>query len=79
MQDATQDDKAEDDRYLDDKTSDIDILDAHNYGIEKWYKTILRIKEEEINERICTKYLGTLGYNNIPTSYNTYTWEEWLK
>ena len=43
LQDATQDDKAEDDRYLDDKTSDIDILDAHNYGIEKWYKQFLRL------------------------------------
>lgn len=34
LQEATQDEEAEDDRYLDDGTSDIDILDANNYGIE---------------------------------------------
>jgi PBSX family phage terminase large subunit len=43
LQEATQDVDAEDDRYLDDGTSDIDILDANNYGIEKWYKQLLRI------------------------------------
>ena len=43
LQEATQDVNAEDDRYLDDGTSDIDILDANNYGIEKWYKQLLRI------------------------------------
>ena len=43
LQEATQDENAEDDRYLDDGTSDIDILDANNYGIEKWYKQLLRI------------------------------------
>jgi hypothetical protein len=43
LQEATQDEEAEDDRYLDDGTSDIDILDANNYGIEKWYKQLLRI------------------------------------
>ena len=43
LQEATQDENVEDDRYLDDGTSDIDILDANNYGIEKWYKQILRI------------------------------------
>lgn len=43
LQEATQDEEAEDDRYLDDGTSDIDILDANNYGIEKWFKQLLRI------------------------------------
>ena len=43
LQEATQDVEAEDDRYLDDGTSDIDILDANNYGIERWYKQLLRI------------------------------------
>jgi len=43
LQEATQDEEAEDDRYLDDGTSDIDILDANNYGIEKWYKQLLRM------------------------------------
>lgn len=43
LQEATQDEEADDDRYLDDNTSCIDILDAQNYGIEKWYKQLLRI------------------------------------
>ena len=43
LQEATQDEDAEDDRYLDDGTSCIDILDAQNYGIERWYKQLLRI------------------------------------
>ena len=43
LQEATQDENAEDDRYLDDGTSCIDILDAQNYGIERWYKQLLRI------------------------------------
>ena len=42
LQEATQDSEAEDDRYLDDGTSCIDILDANNYGIERWYKQLLR-------------------------------------
>lgn len=41
LQEATQDDKAEDDRWLDDGTSDIDILDAFNYGIEVWNKQLM--------------------------------------
>lgn len=41
LQEATQDDKADEDRWLDDGTSDIDILDAFNYGIEIWHKEIL--------------------------------------
>lgn len=43
LQEATQDEEAEDDRYLDDGTSCIDILDANNYGIERWYAQLLRI------------------------------------
>lgn len=43
LQEATQDEEAEDDRYLDDGTSCIDILDANDYGIERWYKQLLRI------------------------------------
>lgn len=41
LQEATQDDTADEDRWLDDGTSDIDILDAFNYGIEIWHKEIL--------------------------------------
>lgn len=43
LQEATQDEKAEDDRYVDDGTSDIDILDAFNYSIEQWHKELVRI------------------------------------
>lgn len=43
LQEATQDAEADDDRYLDDNTSCIDILDAQCYGIERWYKQLLRI------------------------------------
>lgn len=43
LQEATQDVDADDDCYLDDGTSCIDILDAQNYGIERWYKQLLRI------------------------------------
>ena len=43
MQEATQDEEAEDDRWLDDGTSDIDIMDAYHYGVERWYKQLLRI------------------------------------
>ena len=43
FQDVVKDEKEEDDYYLDDGTSDIDILDAQNYGIEKWYTQLLRI------------------------------------
>ena len=41
LQEATQDDEAEDDRWLDDGTSDIDILDAFNYGIEVWNRELM--------------------------------------
>ena len=41
LQEATQDDTAEDDRWLDDGTSDIDILDAFNYGIENWCRELM--------------------------------------
>ena len=43
LQEATQDEEAEDDRWLDDGTSDIDILDAFNYSIEEWNKQLVRI------------------------------------
>ena len=44
LQEATQDDEVEDmDVWLDDGTSDIDILDAFNYGIEVWAKQLVRI------------------------------------
>ena len=41
LQEATQDDKEEEDRWLDDGTSDIDILDAFNYGIENWIRELM--------------------------------------
>ena len=43
LQDATQDEEAEDDRWLDDGTSDVDILDAFNYSIEEWNTQLVRI------------------------------------
>ncbi len=42
FQNAVQDEEADEDCYLDDGTSDIDILDANNYGIEKWYQQFMR-------------------------------------
>lgn len=41
LQEATQDDKSDTDRWLDDGTSDIDILDAFNYGIERWHRELM--------------------------------------
>lgn len=41
LQEATQDDKCDTDRWLDDGTSDIDILDAFNYGIENWHREFM--------------------------------------
>lgn len=41
LQEATQDDKSEVDRWLDDGTSDIDILDAFVYGIENWARELM--------------------------------------
>ena len=41
LQEATQDDEAKDDRWLDDGTSDIDILDAFDYGIENWARELM--------------------------------------
>ncbi len=41
LQEATQDDKSEVDRWLDDGTSDIDILDAFVYGIENWSRELM--------------------------------------
>jgi PBSX family phage terminase large subunit len=43
LQGATQDKEADDDRWLDDGTSDIDILDAFNYGIEHYYAQFIRL------------------------------------
>ena len=43
FQDAVKDEEETDDVYLDDGTSDVDILDSNNYGIEKWYAQLLRI------------------------------------
>lgn len=41
LQEATQDDNADEDRWLDDGTSDIDILDAFDYGIEQWTRELM--------------------------------------
>ena len=41
LQEATQDDKSEIDRWLDDGTSDIDILDGFIYGIENWARELM--------------------------------------
>lgn len=43
LQEAVQDEKENEDRWLDDGTSDIDSIDGFNYGIEYWYKQILKI------------------------------------
>lgn len=43
LQEATQDDKCDIDRWLDDGTSDIDILDAFVYGIENWWRELMSI------------------------------------
>lgn len=43
LQEAVQDPDADDDRWLDNGTTDIDSIDGFNYGIEYWYKQILRI------------------------------------
>ena len=43
LQEAVQDNEADDDRWLDDGTSDIDSIDGFNYGIEYWYKQILKV------------------------------------
>lgn len=42
LQTALFDDKAKDDRWLDDGTSDIDSLDSYNYSIEYWYPQLAR-------------------------------------
>lgn len=43
LQEAMQDEEADDDRWLDDGTSDIDILDSLDYGIESWYNQLIRL------------------------------------
>ena len=42
LQEAVQDPDADEDRWLDDGTSDIDTIDGLNYGIENWYKVLLK-------------------------------------
>jgi PBSX family phage terminase large subunit len=43
LQEAVQDPEEDEDRYLDNGTSDIDTLDAFNYSIENWYKQLLKL------------------------------------
>jgi len=43
LQEAVQDPEADDDRWLDDGTSDIDSIDGFNYGVENWYKQLLKL------------------------------------
>lgn len=43
LQEAVQDPDEDDDRYLDNGTSDVDTLDAFNYSIENWYKQMMKI------------------------------------
>ena len=43
LQTALFDDKAKEDRWLDDGTSDIDSLDSYNYSIEYWYPQLALI------------------------------------
>ena len=43
LQEAVQDPDEDDDRWLDNGTSDIDSIDGFNYGIENWYKQILKV------------------------------------
>lgn len=43
LQEAVQDPDEDEDRYLDNGTSDIDTLDAFNYSIENWYKQLLKM------------------------------------
>ena len=42
LQEAVQDPNADDDRYVDDGTFDVDTLDAYNYSVENWYKILLK-------------------------------------
>lgn len=43
LQEAVQDPDEDEDRWLDDGTSDIDTIDGFNYGIESWYTPILKL------------------------------------
>lgn len=43
LQEAVQDPDEDEDRWLDDGTSDIDTIDGFNYGIENWYTPILKL------------------------------------
>ncbi len=43
LQEAVQDPDENDDRWLDDGTSDIDSIDGFNYSVEYWYKQLLKV------------------------------------
>ena len=43
LQEAVQDPDADDDRWLDDGTTDIDSIDGFNYSVENWYKQLLKL------------------------------------
>jgi hypothetical protein len=43
LQEAVQDPDEDEDRWLDNGTSDIDTLDAFNYSVENWYKQLLKM------------------------------------
>lgn len=43
LQEAVQDPEENDDRWLDDGTSDIDSIDGFNYSVEYWYNQILKV------------------------------------
>lgn len=42
LQTAVYDEKSQDDKWLDDGTSDIDSLDSFNYSIEYWYPQLMK-------------------------------------
>lgn len=44
LQTAVYDEDADDDRWLDDGTSDIDSLDSFNYSVEYWFAQLMRRK-----------------------------------
>ena len=42
LQEAVQDPDSDEDRWLDDGTSDIDSVDSFNYSVENWYRQLLK-------------------------------------
>ena len=42
LQEAVQDPDNDEDRWLDDGTSDIDSIDSFNYSVENWYRQLLK-------------------------------------